>query len=96
VALIPIKNLTWNVVYNYVGSRYAISDNRNRLTKLGSYSVVDTKLSYKWKDVTIYGTVTNLFNRIFADYGVINGAETDIGLYYSPERRYEVGASWEF
>ena len=96
VALIPIKNLTWNVVYNYVGSRYAISDNRNRLTKLGSYSVVDTKLSYKWKGVTVYGTVTNLFNRIYADYGVINGAETDIGLYYSPERRYEVGAGWEF
>lgn len=96
ITAIPITNLTWNVVLNYSGSRFFISDQRNQVQKLNSYATVDTRLSYKWKALTFHAGINNIFNRKYTDYGVTNSTGSAITYYPSQERRFEIGGTMEF
>ncbi|MFH1753025.1 MAG: TonB-dependent receptor [Candidatus Omnitrophota bacterium] len=96
IALVPIKGLTWTSVLNYTGSRYMVSDQRNRMQKMNSYATVDTKLSYNWKNFTLFAAVNNALNRKYNAYGVTNAAGTGISLYPAPRRAYEIGAALKF
>lgn len=92
----PIKNLKWNVVFNYTGSRYFISDQANRVQQLNSYCTVDSKFSYKWKKIELYAGGTNLFNRKYHDSGITNAGGTAVTFYPAPARRLLLGCRMEF
>jgi len=92
----PIENLFWNVSLNYVGSKFRINDPGNNVQKLNSYTTVDTKLSYKWKNLTVYGSVKNVFNRKYWVYGSTNSAVTAITYYPGPGTTFEAGGTIEF
>jgi iron complex outermembrane receptor protein len=95
VTVRPIENLTCNVNLSHVGSRFFISDQRNLAQQLNSYTTVDTKVSYRWKNVEIFGGINNLFNRKYSDYGVTNARATAVTFYPSPARTFAVGGTIE-
>ncbi|MFH1846695.1 MAG: TonB-dependent receptor [Candidatus Omnitrophota bacterium] len=96
VTVSPVKNLNWTVFFTYVGSRYKISDQKNIAPVLDDYTVFDTTIDYKYKDLKVWLAVKNLFNKEYNAYGVTNSTGTAETFYPAPERNLEVGASIEF
>ncbi|NQT95075.1 MAG: TonB-dependent receptor [Candidatus Omnitrophica bacterium] len=96
VTISPIKNLDWTVSLNHVGSRYKISDQKNLAAKLKDYTIVDTKLSYTYKYLNIWGALKNVFDKEYFAYGVTNSTGTAETFYPAPEMRVEWGASMTF
>ncbi|MEW6026008.1 MAG: TonB-dependent receptor [Planctomycetota bacterium] len=92
---LAVENLNVNLYYNYVGSRYLISDQPNQQPLLDAYSTVDMKFIYQYKKVKASLGVNNLFNQRYEEYGVTNSSGT-IALYPSPERNYMFGLAVEF
>jgi iron complex outermembrane receptor protein len=76
-----------------VGDQYVTSDYRNRLGKLDSYVVVNSRISYKWSSIDVFFGVNNLFNEKYSEYGVDDGVATTTTqkLYPAPERNFIVG-----
>lgn len=92
---LAVENLNMNLYYNYVGSRYLVSDQPNQQKPLDAYNTVDAKLIYQYKKVKASLGVNNLFNQRYEEYGSTNSAGT-IALYPSPERNYMFGLAVEF
>ena len=75
----------------YAGSRYDGNDDTNReFEKLPSYTVVDGKLTYRYKDLKVFGGVNNIFDEI---YSTISFSET---YYPMPPRNYYIGLALKF
>jgi len=89
------KGFLLNAKANLVGSRYLISDFRNRFDRLDPYCTLDLRLSYLWKGLRAFAGVNNLFNRKYSEYGVV-GFMGNQSFYPSPERNFIVGASYSF
>ncbi|HLD35902.1 MAG TPA: TonB-dependent receptor [Planctomycetota bacterium] len=92
---LAVENLNMNLYYNYVGSRYLVSDQPNQQSPLDAYNTVDAKFIYQYKKVKASLGVNNLFNQRYEEYGSTNSAGT-IALYPSPERNYMLGLAVEF
>lgn len=89
------KGFLFQAKANLVGSRYLISDFRNRFDRLDPYATLDLRLSYLWKGLRAFAGVNNLFNRKYSEYGVV-GSMGNQSFYPSPERNFIVGASYTF
>jgi iron complex outermembrane receptor protein len=92
----PIPNLTWDVVFNYTGSRFRTNDLFHQIPKLNSYARVDTKISYKWKNLTIYGSINNVFNRKYFVGGATNWNRSAITSYPYPGTTFEIGGTLQY
>lgn len=92
----PLKGLEWSATFNYVSSRFKVSDLNNIAPKLKPYKTFDTKLSYKWKGLRAYFAINNLFDEKYHDYGVTNSTGTREVFYPAPERTFEAGISFTF
>jgi iron complex outermembrane receptor protein len=77
------KGFLLNAKANLVGSRYLISDFRNRFDRLDPYCTLDLRLSYLWKGLRAFAGVNNLFNRKYSEYGVV-GFMGNQSFYPSP------------
>lgn len=91
-----IPGLTLTAQYNYVGSSYAISDQANQHEKLDSYCTIDSRISYKWKNMETFFGVNNITNEDYSQYGVIGGFPSGLYLYPAPERNWLAGISFRF
>lgn len=80
----------------YVGSRYAINDIDNLLPKAKPYFVTDLKLSYDRKNVELYVTVNNLFDRKYNSFESTNGALTIRDVFPAPEKNFMGGINIKF
>ena len=89
------NGLSLNTRANFVGSRYFISDWANAVPKQGGYYTLDTKLSYVWKGLKAFVGVNNLFNRKYAEFGVVDSAGAQY-FYPSPGRNFIGGVSYIF
>ncbi len=88
------KNLKINLIGNYVGKQYFISDQANTLPKMDEYVTVDTNISREFKDLNAFFTINNIFNERYSEYGVKSGS---LRFYYpSPERNFVAGISYKF
>jgi len=74
---------------NWVGKRFFDADVGNVSDKLDSNLNVDSKLSYKYKKITAYIGINNIFNEKYSEYGVFAGGVKY--FYPSPERNYYGG-----
>lgn len=74
---------------NWVGERFFDADVGNASDKLDSYLTVDSKLSYKYKKITAYIGINNIFNEKYSEYGVLTAAVKY--FYPTPERNYYGG-----
>lgn len=92
-----IQNLSLSVAATHVGSRYMGGDIDNiSYNKLKSYEVVDTKLSYKWKEWEVFAGINNLFNKKYSSTGFGYGAPLFpvMGLYPMPGMNAFIGIGW--
>ena len=92
----PFNGFNWTISVNYMGSRHKISDQKNLAAKLKDYLIFGTAVDYTIKDVKLWFAIKNLFNKEHYAYGVTNSTGTRETFYPSPERRFEVGATFTF
>jgi iron complex outermembrane receptor protein len=88
--------LAFSADYIFVGDSYLISDQANQLAELDSYSVVDTKLSYRKGFVEAFVGVDNLLDEKYAQYGVASAGGTVRNFYPAPERTWTAGVQLQF
>ena len=85
-ALLPLGegfSLAANAVY--VGRRPFISDFANAFPDQDSYFVMNAKLKYKWRFLSVFVDLNNLTNSQYSEYGVLGGFPTEPAFYPSPE-----------
>jgi iron complex outermembrane receptor protein len=80
----------------YVGERPFISDFSNQFNNQEDYLVVNTKLKYKWKNVTAFLNINNITDEEYSEYGAISTFPiTETAFYPSPKINFFAGVSVE-
>jgi len=93
--LLP-KNITFNILGNYVGSRYFINDQANNFSRLSGYITADANISYVLRDFSITAAVNNMFDRMYSEYAVCNSTTGAKNYYPSPGRNFSLKADYKF
>jgi len=91
-----IEGLNFSYIFNFVGERYFINDLKNIMPKLKLYTTHDARISYATHGVEIFGTVNNIFDKEYTEYGVLDFTLTRPGYYPAPRRNFSVGISYKF
>ncbi|MDO8603366.1 MAG: TonB-dependent receptor [Candidatus Omnitrophota bacterium] len=91
-----IKNYDISLTNRFIGERYAINDTNNELSKVKSYFVLDSKLSYKKDFLEIYTGINNIFNEKYSEYVAKSTSSTKKVYYPAPERNFELGAIYKW
>lgn len=60
----PAKGWTWSIENQLVTGQVRLLDLGNALPR-NSYNVLNTRLSYTWKEVTAFAAVNNLLDRLY-------------------------------
>lgn len=63
----PAAGWLWRIEAVYVTGQRAFNDLPNRLPA-NTYTVVNTKVSYQWKNLTTYAAVNNLLDRLYEQF----------------------------
>jgi outer membrane receptor protein involved in Fe transport len=75
----------------YVGSKFDGNDLSNsRFAKIDSYAVADGKITYTWKDLKVFFSVNNIFDKY---YETLAFSES---YYTMPTRNFYGGVQWTF
>jgi iron complex outermembrane receptor protein len=88
------KGFLFNTRFNYVGTRYLISDFENSVDKLNWFYTVDARLSFAYKGLKAFVGVNNLFDRRYFEFGSFVGGTQFFSP--SPERNWLAGVSYTF
>ena len=90
--------VTLNVNGYWVGERPFVSDFVNAFDEQDDYFVVNTKLKYRWKNLTAFLNVNNLTNEEYSEYGVLStfSSPWEEAYYPSPKINFLAGISAEF
>lgn len=88
------KGFVFNTRFNFIASRYLISDFENSTDKLDKFYTVDARFSYAYKGVKAFVGVNNLFNRKYYEFGSFVGGTQFFSP--SPERNWLAGVSYTF
>jgi iron complex outermembrane receptor protein len=80
----------------WMGEYYAISDWNNEGEKADSWTAVDTKLTFQWKEFEAFAGVNNLFNEKYSDYVIFSNFSQELAFYPSPERNFLVGLRYAY
>ncbi len=83
-------------IINYVGRRYAISDQDNAQGKINSYITFDLRMSYKKENFEIFANAYNIFDRKYVEYAAYSSLSNIIGYYPSPRRNFSAGVKVKF
>ncbi len=93
--LLP-KNITLNLIGTYVGKKYALNDQANAYSRLNSYAVVDTNLSWGYKDLTVTFAINNFFDKQYSEYAGVQLSNGARFYYPSPERNFSLKVGYTF
>ncbi|MHB8881183.1 MAG: TonB-dependent receptor [Thermodesulfovibrionales bacterium] len=85
-----IKPLVIALKAVWSGERFLDNDVQNSFDKLESHLVVDSRITYTYKNITAFAGVNNLFNKKFSDYGIV-GFGGNKNFYPAPERNFSAG-----
>jgi len=80
----------------YVGERPFISDFTNNFSDQKSYTVLNTRLKYRWEVLTAFLDIRNLTNAEYSEYGVIGTFPTEKAFFPSPKINFLFGLSADF
>ncbi|MFC1709402.1 TonB-dependent receptor domain-containing protein [Candidatus Omnitrophota bacterium] len=83
-------------IINFVGRRFAISDQANQTGKLDSYITADVRMSYEAEGYEVFFNFNNIFDRDYVEYAVTNAAGTAMNFYPSPGRNFSAGIKFKF
>lgn len=85
-----------NYMVNYTGSRRFISDQKNIVSRLKSYTTQDAKFMYYKYGFEIYAAIYNIWDENYYEYAVTNATGTAMNYYPSPRRNFVIGAKYKF
>lgn len=85
-----LKSFLFSANANWVGEKYLDNDVENSFDKAESYTVVNAKLSYTYKNITAYAGVNNIFDEEFSEYSIV-GFSGNKNFYPAPERNFYGG-----
>lgn len=94
IRMSPTENLKINVIANYIGNMYLISDQNNALPKLKEWVTLDLNANYLLGNFEIFFGVNNITNTYYAEYGV--ASSTTQVFYPSPGRNVIAGCRYKF
>ncbi len=92
----PFERLSTSLSSDYVGKRFAISDQTNTHPKLKSYATLDWNVNYGLKSVELWVSLRNLLDTKYSSYGVYSSSANDIGYYPAPGRNFSAGVKVKF
>jgi iron complex outermembrane receptor protein len=81
---------------NYVGSRYFADDIQNTKDKMPQYLTLDAKATWKINEFKINLTGLNIFDKKYAQSGILNFNKTDYYYYPANGRSLYISAEYEF
>ena len=86
-----------NVNGFWVGERPFVSDFANGFDEQDDYLVLNTKLKYRWKNLTAFLNVNNLTDEEYSEYGVLStfSSPWEEAFYPSPKINFLFGVSVE-
>ena len=87
--------LSTNIVANYVGSRYVISDQANTVPKLKAYTTVDWGFAFDIEGARFFLEVRNIFNKKYF-LSATKDWQGNAALYPAPERNIQGGVTVRF
>jgi iron complex outermembrane receptor protein len=98
------KPFTLSINSTYIGRRPFISDFNNTLKDQEDYVVVNAKLKYKWKKLTAFLDINNLFDKEYDEFGVRAGVYDEFfnlvgyerSYYPSPRINFMAGVTLDF
>ncbi|MFA6321759.1 MAG: TonB-dependent receptor, partial [Candidatus Omnitrophota bacterium] len=96
VNLTYLQSVTFSYLMHYVGPSYLISDQANTGSPLKGYCSNDVKLSYKKYGFEMFGSINNIFNAQYCEYGAMNSTGTTENFYPSPGRTLLGGVKYAF
>lgn len=92
----PLEGLVMGITMNHTGKSYPISDYGNAQAKLNAYTTFDWNASYSFKNVEVFFSVRNIFDRLYDAYGAYSVFAGDVGFYPAPGRNYAAGVKARF
>ena len=91
-----LENWRLDVRGRWMGEYYAISDWNNVGDKVDSWTTVDCKITFQWKEFEAFAGVNNIFDKKYAEYVVYTNSLNELALYPSPERNFLVGLRYAY
>ena len=90
--------ISLNVNGFWVGKRPFVSDFANAFDDQKDYFVLNTKLKYRWKNLTAFLNINNLTNEEYSEYGVLStfSSPWEEAFYPSPKINFLAGISADF
>jgi len=79
----------------YVTGQRPFNDLPNALAQ-NTYTVVNTKLSYQWKNLTTYAAVNNLLDRLYEQFPTYNAFIPAVRHNPAPGINFRVGITATF
>jgi len=95
VNLRPAAGWLWRIETVYVTGQRRFNDLPNALSQ-NTYTVVNTKLSYQWKNLTIYAAVNNLFDRLYEQFPTFNTFAGALRHNPAPGLNFQLGVTATF
>jgi len=93
----PIDPLQLNMVLNYVGSMFLISDQANAYSKMDEYVTVDLRAGWTWReDTTLYVGINNIFDAEYSEYGIVSSFSNTRNFFPAPGRNVIAGCRVKF
>ena len=91
----PAAGWTWRVETVYVTGQRHFNDLPNALSQ-NTYTLVNTKLSYQWKNLTTYAAVNNLLDRAYEQFPTYNAFATALRHNPAPGLNFQLGVTATF
>ncbi len=92
----PVDRLSTNLTANFVGERFAISDQNNTQPKLKRYLTFDWGAKYGLKNVDVWVSLRNILATKYYAYGVYSSSSSAVGYYPAEGRNVTAGLSVKF
>jgi iron complex outermembrane recepter protein len=87
---------TISYLANFVGNQRFISDQKNIVPPLKSYTTHDLRFSYIKYGLEMFMGIYNILDEKYNAYGITNAAGSNQAVYPSPGRNVTLGANYKF
>lgn len=85
------KGITFILNGIYIGERPFVSDFLNEFTYQKSYLILNSRMMYQWKSISVFLDINNLTDRRYSEYGVVGGYPVEKAFYPSPRINFFAG-----
>ena len=84
------KSVTVTLNGVYIGTRPFISDFTNSFKKQKDYFVLNSKLKYKWKEITAFVDLNNFTDKEYSEFGTLSLFSFPVQRAFYPSRKFNM------